>query len=91
MARPQLIRDINQSRALLLLKEHQTLSRAAFARALNLTRATVTGVASEQKILQEYQKTKRLVLAGKRGRLNWATVSAESAPCPKDLEKQCRD
>jgi predicted NBD/HSP70 family sugar kinase len=47
MARPKLIRDINQSRALLLLKEHGTLSRAAFARALNLTRATVTSVAAE--------------------------------------------
>ncbi|MGA8482304.1 MAG: ROK family transcriptional regulator [Chthoniobacterales bacterium] len=47
MARPRLVRDINQSRALLLLKEHRTLSRAAFARALNLTRATVTSVASE--------------------------------------------
>jgi predicted NBD/HSP70 family sugar kinase len=47
MARPKLIRDINQSRALLLLKEHGTLSRAAFARALNLTRATVTRVAAE--------------------------------------------
>ncbi len=47
MAHPRLVRDINQSRALLLLKEHRTLSRAAFARALNLTRATVTSVASD--------------------------------------------
>jgi Transcriptional regulator/sugar kinase len=47
MARPRLVRDINQSRALLLLKEHRTLSRAAFARALNLTRATVTNVTAE--------------------------------------------
>jgi predicted NBD/HSP70 family sugar kinase len=47
MARPRLVRDINQSRALLLLKEHHTLSRAAFARALNLTRATVTSLTAE--------------------------------------------
>src|SRR5260370_6816145 len=47
MARPRLVRDINQSRALLVLKEHRTLSRAAFARALNLTPATVTSVTSE--------------------------------------------
>jgi predicted NBD/HSP70 family sugar kinase len=47
MARPRLVRDINQSRALLLLKEHKTLSRAAFARALSLTKATVTNVTSD--------------------------------------------
>jgi predicted NBD/HSP70 family sugar kinase len=47
MARPKLIRDLNQAGALLLLKEHQTLSRAAFARALSLTRKTVTSVTSE--------------------------------------------
>jgi len=47
MARPKLVRHINQSDALLLLKEHQTLSRAAFARALGLTRKTVTSVTSE--------------------------------------------
>jgi predicted NBD/HSP70 family sugar kinase len=47
MARPSLIRHINQTRVLRLLKEEGTLSRAELARSLNLTRSTLTAVTDE--------------------------------------------
>ena len=47
MATPSLIRHINQTRVLRLLKEEGTLSRAELARSLNLTRSTLTSVADE--------------------------------------------
>ena len=47
MATPSLIRHINQTRVLRLLKEEGTLSRAELARSLNLTRSTLTAVTDE--------------------------------------------
>ena len=47
MATPHLIRHINQTRVLRLLKEEGTLSRAELARSLNLTRSTLTSVTDE--------------------------------------------
>ena len=47
MAKPALIRHINQARVLRLLKEQGTLSRAELARFLNLNRSTLTFVTSE--------------------------------------------
>ena len=47
MATPSLIRHINQTRILRLLKEEGTLSRAELARSLNLTRSTLTAVTDE--------------------------------------------
>ena len=47
MATPSLIRHINQTRVLRLLKEEGTLSRAELARSLNLTRSTLTSVTDE--------------------------------------------
>ena len=47
MATPRLIRHINQTRVLRLLKEEWTLSRAELARSLNLTRSTLTAVTDE--------------------------------------------
>ena len=47
MATPRLIRHINQTRVLRLLKEEGTLSRAELARTLNLTRSTLTAVTDE--------------------------------------------
>jgi predicted NBD/HSP70 family sugar kinase len=47
MARPSLIRRINQSRVLRLLKDRGKLSRADLARRLNLTRSTLTFVAGQ--------------------------------------------
>jgi predicted NBD/HSP70 family sugar kinase len=47
MATPRLIRHINQTRVLRLLKEEGTLSRAELARSLNLTRSTLTAVTDE--------------------------------------------
>jgi predicted NBD/HSP70 family sugar kinase len=47
MAKPALIRHINQARVLRLLKEHGTLSRAELARFLNLNRSTLTLVTAE--------------------------------------------
>ena len=47
MATPSLIRHINQTRVLRLLKEEGTLSRAELARSLNLTRSTLTSVADD--------------------------------------------
>ena len=44
MARPSLIRHINQARVLRLLKDRGNLSRAELARCLNLTRTTLTFV-----------------------------------------------
>ena len=44
MAKPDLIRHINQARVLRLLKEQGTLSRAELARFLNLNRSTLTYV-----------------------------------------------
>src|SRR5215472_13734438 len=47
MAKPSLIRRINQSRVLRLLKDRGKLSRADLARFLNLTRSTLTFVAGQ--------------------------------------------
>jgi predicted NBD/HSP70 family sugar kinase len=47
MARPSLIRHINQARVLRLLKDRGNLSRAELARVLKLTRSTLTFVAGE--------------------------------------------
>ncbi len=47
MAKPDLIRHINQARVLRLLKEQGTLSRAELARFLNLNRSTLTFVTGE--------------------------------------------
>src|SRR5215831_7610911 len=47
MARPSLIRHINQARVLRLLKDRGNLSRAELARCLNLTRSTLTFVAGQ--------------------------------------------
>ena len=47
MATPSLIRHINQTRVLRLLKEEGTLSRAELARSLSLTRSTLTAVTDE--------------------------------------------
>src|SRR5215469_14281717 len=47
MARPSLIRHINQARVLRLLKDRGKLSRAELARCLNLTRSTLTFVTGE--------------------------------------------
>ena len=47
MARPSLIRRINQARVLRLLKDRGKLSRAELARCLNLTRSTLTFVTGE--------------------------------------------
>lgn len=47
MAKPALIRHINQARVLRLLKEQGTLSRAELARFLNLNRSTLTLVTAE--------------------------------------------
>jgi len=47
MAKPDLVRHINQARALRLLKEQGTLSRAELARFLNLNRSTLTFVTGE--------------------------------------------
>jgi predicted NBD/HSP70 family sugar kinase len=47
MATPSLIRHINQTRVLRLLKEEGTLSRAELARSLSLTRSTLTAVIDE--------------------------------------------
>ena len=47
MARPSLIRHINQARVLRLLKDRGNLSRAELARLLNLTRSTLTFVTGE--------------------------------------------
>jgi predicted NBD/HSP70 family sugar kinase len=47
MARPSLIRHINQARVLRLLKDRGNLSRAELARCLNLTRSTLTFVTGE--------------------------------------------
>src|SRR5260370_37223809 len=47
MARPSLIRHINQARVLRLLKDRGNLSRAELARYLNLTRSTLTFVTGE--------------------------------------------
>src|SRR5260370_21322741 len=44
MAKPDLIRHINQARVLRLLKEQGTLSRAELSRFLNLNRSTLTYV-----------------------------------------------
>jgi predicted NBD/HSP70 family sugar kinase len=46
MAKPSLIRHINQARVLRLLKDRGNLSRAELARCLNLTRTTLTFVTS---------------------------------------------
>jgi predicted NBD/HSP70 family sugar kinase len=47
MATPSLIRHINQTRVLRLLKEAGTLSRAELARSLNLTRSTLSAVTNQ--------------------------------------------
>ncbi|MGA8659087.1 MAG: ROK family transcriptional regulator [Chthoniobacterales bacterium] len=47
MARPSLIRHINQSRVLRLLKDREKLSRAELARCLSLTRSTLTFVTGQ--------------------------------------------
>jgi predicted NBD/HSP70 family sugar kinase len=47
MATPKLIRHIHQAQALQLLKEHGELSRAEFARYLQLNRASVTHLAGD--------------------------------------------
>jgi predicted NBD/HSP70 family sugar kinase len=47
MARPSLIRHINQARVLRLLKDRGKLSRAELARCLNLTRSTLTFVTGQ--------------------------------------------
>jgi predicted ArsR family transcriptional regulator len=47
MAKPALIRHINQARVLRLLKEQGTLSRAELARFLHLNRSTLTFVTAE--------------------------------------------
>jgi predicted NBD/HSP70 family sugar kinase len=47
MARPSLIRHINQARVLRLLKDRGNLSRAELARCLKLTRSTLTFVTGE--------------------------------------------
>ena len=48
MATPRLIRHINQTRVLRLLKEEGTLSRAELARTLNLTRSTLTTAVTDE-------------------------------------------
>jgi predicted NBD/HSP70 family sugar kinase len=56
MAKPDLVRHINQARALRLLKEQGTLSRAELARFLNLNRSTLTYVTGEllhRKLIRE--------------------------------------
>jgi predicted NBD/HSP70 family sugar kinase len=56
MAKPDLVRHINQARALRLLKEQGTLSRAELARFLNLNRSTltfVTGALLRRKLIRE--------------------------------------
>jgi predicted NBD/HSP70 family sugar kinase len=56
MAKPDLVRHINQARALRLLKEQGTLSRAELARFLNLNRSTLTFVTGEllrRKLIKE--------------------------------------
>jgi predicted NBD/HSP70 family sugar kinase len=47
MATPRLIRHINQTRVLRLLKEEGMISRAELARSLKLTRSTLTAVTDE--------------------------------------------
>jgi hypothetical protein len=47
MAKPDLVRHINQARALRLLKEQGILSRAELARFLNLNGSTLTFVTGE--------------------------------------------
>jgi predicted NBD/HSP70 family sugar kinase len=56
MAKPALIRHINQARVLRLLKEQGTISRAELARFLNLNRSTLTFVTGEllkQELIKE--------------------------------------
>ena len=56
MAKPDLVRHINQARALRLLKEQGTLSRAELARFLSLNRSTltfVTGGLLKQELIKE--------------------------------------
>jgi predicted NBD/HSP70 family sugar kinase len=60
MAKPALIRHINQARVLRLLKEQGTISRAELARFLNLNRSTLTFVTGEllkQELIKEAGET----------------------------------
>ena len=70
MARPSLIRHINQARVLRLLKDRGNLSRAELARCLNLTRTTltfVTGALIEAGLVTEAGESSVAQVTGRPG------------------------